>query len=861
MPSFVSAQIIIKEKVEVNPQSVIIPDNPIQGHTVRVDIEWIPSNVEGSIIFYDLYCTTPNSAWSGTSSTGSLSFSHTKNGYEYYHIQFRFYPCTLFPYPQPHNIQGTYTIYYDGRFMKTAPFQIEGVCGSGGGNAIYNTAFRPPLVTDYQFKITTENFCYGSSGNIFVLGTANNCSNSFEIDTSVNKTLKLEILDGKEYVSFYQNGEKKDTATIRYDNLDYWGYYIKDISIMADSIYTGSQPQNVIIKSNWADEIRLDTITILHQIPTQIYVSDDQPIIVRYGTSGIQVKTNSSYGSDSCWAEMPDSVKYKAVIIKGQNLGNLFDYNTGNAGDMLINLSHNNGQIVIGFVTEGENLTEVDTVIVSISTTDPNINTVQAMLLIQPNDINVTIIPSTISQGDTARVVLMKNGQNGLEPFPPNKLFNVEVVNGTDYGLILDSLSNDTLTTFSNIPQGFKIIARDSTGIDSTKIRIKVTTEEEITLPAVRLTKEKQIEEIQNKSQTKQDKEGELIEAFIGDLGAPILIEGFGDVVVKEDECDEEIVVCNNYQPPKFEDVGTITVLKSDTAWQWIDNQGKAHTTSTGNACNFNPLPGEFGKTYIMPKIGDFSPGNSIYNLLDDTKVTVCQDKNDPTDPIWRYSVENLRIPIFRDHCPAWAIANDYVDLLDGTNVDTLAKYINNCTDYIKVMATLNWWWNGPYFQAGQSSPYKFYFSAGIIAHENAHVRQMTDGGTKVFPVGSIYSEMNNGIKGFRALVKYKYSAIVAKCPEDALIAVQGTGTMEERIKIQLDAALTLANDLVSLGGQDNQGRDNSDLEADELARPKYDEIKTNIENWAKQQSWWCIPWPIVGDDYYRGCDQSKCTP
>lgn len=262
-----------------------------------------------------------------------------------------------------------------------------------------------------------------------------------------------------------------------------------------------------------------------------------------------------------------------------------------------------------------------------------------------------------------------------------------------------------------------------------------------------------------------------------------------------------------------------------------------------------------------MPKIGNFAPGNLVYNLLDDTKVTVCQDKNDPTDPIWRYGVENLRVPIFRDHCPAWAIANDYVDLLDGTNADTLVKYIKNCSDYIKVMTTLDWWKKGPYYQPKQSPPYNFYFSAGVIAHENIHVKQMKDGGTKCFPVGSIYNEMNNGSKGFRALMKYKYSAIIAKCPEDALVVVQGTGTMEERIKIQLDAALTTANDLVSLGGQDNQGRDNSELEADELARPVYDEIKRNIENWAKQQSWWCIPWPIVDDDYYRGCDKSDCTP
>jgi hypothetical protein len=45
-------------------------------------------------------------------------------------------------------------------------------------------------------------------------------------------------------------------------------------------------------------------------------------------------------------------------------------------------------------------------------------------------------------------------------------------------------------------------------------------------------------------------------------------------IVVVENGCDEEIVVCNNYQPPKFEDVSTITILKSDTTWQWIDSQG-----------------------------------------------------------------------------------------------------------------------------------------------------------------------------------------------------------------------------------------------------------------------------------------------
>ena len=93
------------------------------------------------------------------------------------------------------------------------------------------------------------------------------------------------------------------------------------------------------------------------------------------------------------------------------------------------------------------------------------------------------------------------------------------------------------------------------------------------------------------------------------------------------------------------------------------------------------------------------------------------------------------------------------------------------------------------------------------------------------------------------------------------MIAIQGFGTMEERVINQLTVALDGANKLKYRGGVDGQLRYKSELEADEQARSTYDEIKKNIENWKKQQSWWCIPWPIVGDDYYRGCDKSDCKP
>jgi hypothetical protein len=264
-----------------------------------------------------------------------------------------------------------------------------------------------------------------------------------------------------------------------------------------------------------------------------------------------------------------------------------------------------------------------------------------------------------------------------------------------------------------------------------------------------------------------------------------------------------------------------------------------------------------------MNTIGDPAISQQpIYYSLDDMKVTACADKSNPnlSDQVWRFSVENMRVPIFREHCPSWANTNSYKDLLDGANADTLAKYITNCTDYSNVMAALDWWKKGPYSQT-IPLPYLYYFSAGVIAHENIHVKQIRDGGTKAFSVSSL-SQVMNGPDGLPKLAKYdKYYLNVYKCPEDVLNALWGKGgkviKLKEQLRNELSNALQTASKLKPLGGVDGQLRYYSELEADELARPTYDKIKTNIRNWAVQQSWWCNL--IVAG--YLDCEGQTCTP
>lgn len=84
----------------------------------------------------------------------------------------------------------------------------------------------------------------------------------------------------------------------------------------------------------------------------------------------------------------------------------------------------------------------------------------------------VQVVPSELSPGDTATVVL-ENYQNcGLTAFPPGQLFEVGIDSGNAYGTILSS--GDTAGYFASIPQPFQFIASDSINADSVMVGIRV---------------------------------------------------------------------------------------------------------------------------------------------------------------------------------------------------------------------------------------------------------------------------------------------------------------------------------------------------------------------------------------------------
>ncbi len=492
----------------------MLPDAPLSNHTIRVDIQWTPSSLPGWILFYDLECDQQD-YYSPSSTTGTNTFSHSSLGYENYPIQFRFGSLD----PNQPTITGTYQLYYDGQLIRSENFQAQPATYSS--YAYFNTYYSSPVLTDYTFSIPSSEICAGSYESIYIT-TGKNCQALAEINTELD-SIKLTITNGKEFVSFYENGIAKDTVTFMFNE-------INNIYLKQDSNYAGQTPLEVTVISEWAGIIKNDQVTINPQEQFQIRVPDQPITVFSGGIGGLKIE---AYSQDICPPIVSAGLKYTAIITKGKKLGNLVDNETGIIGDTLTNLNQQDGIKYIDFITEGNILSVQDTAIVKVFTNDENIDTTEAVIIIYPNDLVVQIIPSVIQQGDTARVVLKKRGVNGLEDFAADKLFNVEIVQGLEYGLILDSLSNDTLTIFSNIPQGFKIIAKDSTGIDSTRIRIKVSTEES-GFPVAKILTE-------NKYQINRDKNGKesegkgdsksIIPNFI--IPGPILLEGFGDVVVK----------------------------------------------------------------------------------------------------------------------------------------------------------------------------------------------------------------------------------------------------------------------------------------------------------------------------------------
>nr|HMN25642.1 hypothetical protein [Ignavibacteriaceae bacterium] len=453
------------------------------------------------------------------------------------------------------------------------------------------------------------------------------------------------------------------------------------------------------------------------------------------------------------------------------------------------------------------------------------------------NPFIVEIDPPIVSAGDTARIIPKYVNETGdTVEFSSEQTFELGMLDGC----VLGKLSSAGIDTnyFYGVTQPFYFIADSSADSGTVNIRVGVIDMNQ-----------------QNRSITNNNNIIPEIDNPVSCANVSFEENLYANGIVVVGGCKQKTVICNNYQPPKLENVSSISILGENKPWNWKDDKGKNQNTSTGDACNYQMTNGcsdiMFGQTYIMPKIGDFASGTPpppIYNRLDDMKIVVCLDKSDPNHQYWNFNIENLRVPIFTSHCPDEPANCYYVDLGDGSDATLLSQYIKNCTDYNKVMHVLkDYWVFGPERIGGL--PYeKYYFSAGIIFHENHHVDQIEK---------YLYLILNS-TGGLKQLANKRIEKNNQyKCPEDALNA------KKQEIKELINDFLYMINDLKTLMNKNNTGKYISEIEADKVASLEYEKIKTRIQNWAIQQSWWCElrPIGIIGNPTFLDCGLIPCNP
>lgn len=166
------------------------------------------------------------------------------------------------------------------------------------------------------------------------------------------------------------------------------------------------------------------------------------------------------------YESLPSETKYNLKVTKGLKYGYLGYLENSNdisqTGTELFNLNHDHGALYFVYQSYGEPPVQEDTVVINVSTTDPNIQPVDVKYLIQSPKIQVTFVPNSIASGDTASVVLKKKNNDGsFSDFSTDQLFDLKLTGGAGNGMIFIPEGGYTTDQARRVKQGFSFIANE----------------------------------------------------------------------------------------------------------------------------------------------------------------------------------------------------------------------------------------------------------------------------------------------------------------------------------------------------------------------------------------------------------------
>ncbi|WP_337865735.1 hypothetical protein, partial [Ignavibacterium sp.] len=223
--------------------------------------------------------------------------------------------------------------------------------------------------------------------------------------------------------------------------------------------------------------------------------------------------------------------------------------------------------------------------------------------------------------------------------------FNVVITGGSEFGMLLDPNTGTIADNLQGVSNGFKVITATSIPNDSVVIRIRVNTMAGnggiIAAKIVNNKTQNSITKQINETEINKSSNSMSSTLSIGNPG--MMIEGYGDVVVKQDECDfdncgdfnyGDLDIIMNRQPNNFEfrEGQFITVCDSSNPNTTTDDVGqskpvpyerKRKELNWGNSWEVEPCLNNDGKVQFSIVTPDRL---TIADLYFDFVEAVCTD-------------------------------------------------------------------------------------------------------------------------------------------------------------------------------------------------------------------------------------------
>ena len=179
---------------------------------------------------------------------------------------------------------------------------------------------------------------------------------------------------------------------------------------------------------------------------------------------------------DGYCSGLPMETKVNIEIVEGTKYGSLIDPDTDEKTKILTNLDHWFGYLWVEYTAEGKSPEETDSVVIKISTNDPDIDTADVVIYIKPPPIYVYTEPGVVGAADTADVIIKHRLEDGtLEDFPPGQTFELSVIDGCINGNIL--VDDSVGIYFEDVLQPVKFVTADSLDSDTGFVRLRVGTD------------------------------------------------------------------------------------------------------------------------------------------------------------------------------------------------------------------------------------------------------------------------------------------------------------------------------------------------------------------------------------------------